>query len=151
MRYPILVAVLATCLIAPPCFSQTARKDSSLCMFQKDATEGSRTTVQVAGIFGEGLDLGTLSNAACPEETTWVELALRDNKNKEKLRRILERSHASQAFAVFEGEFYGPPQPDPKLPEAIRKSYHPNWGHMNCCRTKLVVYVIKDVRPAPAN
>jgi hypothetical protein len=151
LRHPIHFALLAMYFLALPCFGQSSPKSTSLCKYQKDATEGSHTTVQVAGVFGEGLELGTLSNAACPEETTWVELALRDNKNKEKLRTILEDSHVNQASVVFEGEFYGPPPPAPKLPEAIRKSYHPNWGHLNCCRTKHVVHVIRDVKATPLN
>jgi hypothetical protein len=33
-------------------------------------------------------------------------------------------------LVVFEGEFYGPRVPDPNLPDAIRKNYHPAWGTM---------------------
>jgi len=45
---------------------------------------------------------------------------------------------------VFEGEFYGPPEPDPKLPESIRKVYHPGGGHLGSFKTKLVVSVIVE-------
>jgi hypothetical protein len=51
---------------------------------------------------------------------------------------------------VVEGEFYGPPLADPKLPEAVKKDYHPGWGHLAAFKTKLVVHVIHDVKPAPA-
>ena len=51
---------------------------------------------------------------------------------------------------VFEGEFYGPPLPDPNLPESIKKSYHGAWGHLGCCRTKLIVHAIHEVKAAPA-
>ena len=98
-------------------------------------------------VFSEGQDVGTLVDAACPKEGTWVELALRSNQNKAKLRKLLERSH--RAFVVVEGEFYGAPQPDPKLPEPIRKSYHAGWGHLAAFKTKLVVHALRDVKPAP--
>ena len=39
------------------------------------------------------------------------------------LRSMLDT--AGKADVVFEGEFYGPGVPDPKLPEAIKKSYQP--------------------------
>jgi hypothetical protein len=128
------------------CFGQATLKGMSLCVLDRNATEGSHTTAQVSGVFSQGLDLGTLQDAACPAETTWVELALMDNRNRNKLHGILEHSREGRASVVFEGEFYGPPSPDPNLPEAIRKSYHPNWGYSNCCRTKLVVHLIRDVK-----
>jgi len=143
------VALFVTCFLASACMGQSTLTGTSLCMLQRSATEGSHTTVLVSGVFSEGLDLGILEDAACPEETTWVELTLVNKKNRKKLRRILYDSRADGASVVFEGEFYGPPEPDPKLPEAIRKAYHPNWGHSNCCRTKLVVHLIRKVEVAP--
>ena len=55
--------------------------------------------------------------------STWVELALRSQKNKEKLGKLLDRSR--RAYVVVEGEFYGPPLPDPKLPEPSRTATIP--------------------------
>lgn len=52
---------------------------------------------------------------------------------------------------MFEGEFYGPGLPDPNLPEAIKKSYQPGWGHLGAFRTKLVVQAIQSVEPVPAD
>jgi hypothetical protein len=103
--------------------------------------------VLVSGVFSEGLDRGTLEDNRCPKEATWVELALRSQQNKDKLRKALE--HSRRANVVFEGEFYGPPVPDPKLPEAIRKQYHPGWGHLAAFKTKLVVHEIRSVEAAP--
>ncbi|MGA2898543.1 MAG: hypothetical protein ABSE27_13240 [Acidobacteriaceae bacterium] len=57
---------------------------------------------------------------------------------------------AGKAEVVFDGEFYGPGVPDPKLPEAIKKSYQPGWGHLGAFRTKLVVHAIQSVEPVPA-
>jgi hypothetical protein len=103
--------------------------------------------VGVSGVYGPSLDRTVLEDADCPGESTWVELALRSQENKEKLRKLLDRSR--RAYVVIEGEFYGPPLPDPKLPEAIKKDYHPGWGHLAAFKTKLVVHVIRDVKAAP--
>lgn len=122
---------------------------SSLCSIGKSATEGSHNTVRISGVYGPNLDHTVLEDSSCPAESSWVELDLRSDKNEAKLRKLLDRSR--QAYVVVEGEFYGPPLPDPKLPEAIRKNYHPGWGHLGAFRTKLVVHAIKSVHPAPAD
>jgi len=144
-----IVVLLTMCFFAEECFGKSEPKATSLCVLQEKATEGTHATVRVSGIFSEGLDLGPLEDPACPAEATWVELALPpgQNKNKEKLRRLLDVSY--RAYVIFEGDFYGPPLPDPKLPEAIRRAYHPGWGHMGQFRTKLVVHAICDVKVAP--
>ena len=67
-----------------------------------------------------------LENPACPTEATWVELELVSQRNKEKLRQLLD--HSGRARVVFEGEFYGSGVPDPKLPQAIAGAYHPGLG-----------------------
>ncbi len=126
---------------------QTGPKATSLCVLQKQVAEGEHETVRVSGVYGPGLDHTVMEDAECPGESTWVELALRSQDNKEKLRKLLDSSR--RAFVVVEGEFYGPPLPDPKLPEAVRKDYHPGWGHLAAFKTKLVVHAIRDVRPAP--
>jgi hypothetical protein len=120
---------------------------TSLCSLQQEVAEGDHRIVQISGVFSEGLERGTLEDAACPNEITWVELRLKTNHNREKLRKILNHSH--QARIVVEGEFYGPPLPDPKLPEAIRKSYHPGWGHLAAFKTKMIVHTIIEVHTMP--
>jgi hypothetical protein len=64
------------------------------------------------------------------------------------------RKHVSGAsdavLVVFEGEFYGPRVPDPKLPESIRKNYHPSWDN-NASMTKPVVHAIQSVEALPAD
>jgi hypothetical protein len=87
-----------------------------------------------------------LEDAACPKESTWVELDLKSDHNRQNLSEIFDRSR--RAYVGFEGEFYGPPLADPKLPEAIRKSYHPGWGHLAAFKTKLVVHAIREVKAA---
>ena len=53
---------------------------------------------------------------------------------------------ATPVLVIFEGEFYGPQLPNPKLPEAIRKIYHPAWDNHNSM-TKLIVFAIQSVKP----
>ncbi|HUL15445.1 MAG TPA: hypothetical protein VLV88_05575 [Terriglobales bacterium] len=149
-----LGVLLAMCLIAAQSLAQTAGpptrtpKTASLCILQKQVGEGQHQNVRVSGIYGPGLDRTVLEDAACPSETTWVELALRSLENKAELRKAIERSR--RAYVVVEGEFYGPPLPDPKLPEAVKKDYHPGWGHLAAFKTKLVVHVIREVKAVPA-
>ena len=121
----------------------------SLCVLQKQVAEGKHEIVRVSGIYGPSLDHTVLEEPSCPDEGTWVELELLSNQNKGKLRKMLD--HSRRAYVVVEGEFYGPPLPDPKLPEAIKKDYHPGWGHLAAFKTKLVVHVIRDVKPASAS
>jgi hypothetical protein len=68
---------------------------------------------------------------------------------KEVLRSMLDT--AGQADVAFEGEFYGPGVPDPKLPAATRKSYQPGWGDLGAFRTRLVVHAIQSVKPVSAD
>ena len=147
LRLAILVIM---CLFAGVCFGQSVQKGlkaASLCSLNQMVAAGTHRTVRVSGIFSLGMDLGTLQDATCPKEITWIELDLQSKRNKEKLRRLLDRS--GRAYVVFDGEFYGPPMPDPKLPEAIKKSYQPGWGHLAAFRTKLVVYTIRRVSAVP--
>ncbi len=148
--FHLFAVVLLISFFAGFSFGQSAskgRQATSLCSLQQKVTEGNHESVRVSGIFREGLDLGTLQDVSCPNEITWVELDLRSGRNKGKLRSLLY--HSRQAYVVLDGEFYGPPVPDPKLPEAIRKSYHPGWGHLAAFKTKLVVHAIRDVKVVP--
>jgi hypothetical protein len=124
--------------------AEPAPGKASLCDLQRGAKKGERRSVQVTGIYSYGLEMGVLTDPACPSHHTWVELDLRSTANKETLRSILDsKGHAD---VVFEGEFFGPARPDPNLPEAIRKSDHPGWGHLGAFRTKLVVRFIRTAR-----
>jgi hypothetical protein len=117
---------------------------ASLCDLQRSAKQGEQRTVQVAGTYGSGFEMGVLTDAACPQLSTWVELDLQSAANKEVLRSILDSKRNTNV--VFEGDFFGPPLPDPNLPEAIRRSYKPGWGHLGAFKTKLVVHVIRSVK-----
>jgi hypothetical protein len=131
--------------------STVAQKRDSvpLCDLQRAAKQGEQRSVQVGGIYSDGFEMGVLTDATCPAEHTWVELDLQSATNKEMLRSMLET--AGQADVVFKGEFYGPGVPDPKLPESIKKSYQPGWGHLGAFRTKLVVRAIQSVKPVTAD
>ena len=143
-----IVGLLA---MAGMCLGQSApeapQKMASLCSLQQKIGAGDHKSVRVSGIYSAGPDRGVLEDAACPKEGTWVELDLKSEQNKQKLSEVFD--HSSRAYVVFEGEFYGPPLPDPKLPEAIRKSYHPGWGRLAAFKTKLVVHAIREVKAAP--
>jgi hypothetical protein len=146
-----LLVLFTMCLFAAISLAQTAAPQTgpdtaSLCVLQKKLAEGEHETVRVSGVYGPGLDRAVLEDTECSKESTWVELDLRSQENRKKLREELDRSR--RAHVVVEGEFYGPPLPDPKLPEAIKKDYHPGWGHLAAFKTKLVVHVICDVKPA---
>ncbi|MFZ0963301.1 MAG: hypothetical protein WAO35_20770 [Terriglobia bacterium] len=143
--------IAALLSMAGMCFGQSAPKEpqaSSLCSLQQEISAGNHENVRVSGIYGPSLDHTVLVGPSCPEEGTWVELALQSNRNKEKLRKMLD--HSRRAYVVVEGEFYGPPLPDPRLPESIRRSYHPGWGHLGAFKTKLAAHAIREVRAAPA-
>lgn len=127
---------LLICVVTQVCAAESAPRKASLCDLQRSTKVGERRSVQVGGIYSDGLEMGALTNAACPLQHTWVELDLRSTANKETLRSILDsKGHAS---VVFEGEFLGPARPNQNLPEAIRKSYKPGWGHLGAFKTKLV-------------
>ena len=121
-------------------------EQSSICSLQERMGKGTHETVRVSGVISGGLELGTLQDSACPKEVTWVELALRSDRNRDKLAKLLERT--GRVRVLVEGEFYGPPTPDPKVPEKIRESYRPGWGHLAAFKTKIVVYEILKVKTA---
>jgi hypothetical protein len=144
------IGVMTICLVAGNCFAQSKQEHTSLCGLQGKVADGEHIRVRVSGVYEGGvgdrglIGMGTLDDSACPSQTALVEIVLQSEHYRKTLRRLLNRS--SRAYVVFEGELYGRPLPDPKLPEAIRKTYHPDWG---CCRTKLVVHVIREVAVAP--
>jgi hypothetical protein len=139
--------VAAACLTPHMCFAPSKPSRMALCALQEKITPGEHVGAEVAGVYYSGLDMGPLEDAACPMQATWVELALASNVNKEKLRKTLD--HAGRAYVVFQGEFYGPGTPDPRLPEILKENYHPGWGP-NGFKTKLVVHHIVSVGAAPS-
>ena len=132
--------------------AQEPISSSSLCELQKTAIEGQQQYVRVSGVFQQGLERGVLTDSACPNEHgTWVELHLKSERNKDKLRGLLEKSGTATAKIVFIGDFYGPPKPDEKLPPTLKQYFHTGWGHLSAFRTKIVVTEIESVSAVAAS
>jgi hypothetical protein len=121
-------------------------KPQSLCKLA-NVSMGNHQSVRVAAVAEAGTDMGVLSDPGCPtRQPMWFELALKSPRNRTELSEQLEKS--GKAVVLLSGELYGPPEPDPKLPDSIRKNYHPGWGHLGAFPMKLVVFRIESVAPA---
>lgn len=107
---------------------------------------GTSQSVRLAAVAEFGTDMGVLTDASCPSiQPTWFELSLKSGRNRTKLHNQLEKT--GSAAVVFTGQLYGPPLPDRKLPESIRRNYHAGWGHLGAFPLKLVVFRIDSVAP----
>jgi hypothetical protein len=144
MRLGIVAAI--TYIVAGTCLAQTGQ-EMSLCTLQKTVAQGEHVHVQISGVYSAGPENSTLDDPSCPVapyQSTWVEFDLQTKRNNKKLKKLLE--HSQGVHLVADGELYGPPLPDSKLPETLQKGFPPHWGHLGCCRTKLVVHVIREVK-----
>src|ERR1039458_6903310 len=129
-----------------------------LCELQTKVGQGEHRTVRVEGVYLAGLEGQILVASGCSGRSTDIEFALQSHRLWKRLVQMSNktntRKHVSgdsdAVLVVFEGEFYGPRVPDPKLPEAIRKNYHPGWDNSNSM-TKLVVHAIQSVEALPAD
>src|ERR1035441_8073768 len=139
--------------------SPAAAQPAPLCELQTHVAQGEHRTVRVEGVFLAGLEGQYLVTSGCSGQSTSIEFAL---KSHHLWKRLVEMSNKTTTkrhvsgdgdavLVVFEGEFYGPQLPDPKLPEAIRKTYHPGWDHNDASMTNLVVHAIQSVEPLPAD
>jgi hypothetical protein len=150
MRLPLVtIAAIIICFASGTCLAQSVQ-EMSLCRLQEQVAQGAHIHVRISGVYTAGPESSTLDDPACPfapYKSTWVDFDLKVKRNDKKLRKLLE--HSQRVYLESEGEFYGPPLPDPNLPEALRKSFPPHWGHLGCCRTKLVVHLIRAVKAAP--
>lgn len=143
-----LIGLFATGLLVASAAAQPSLPMSSLCDLQTRVVQGEHEKVRVKGVFLPGLEgQGGLVNAGCSGRSTRIEFALKTHRNWKKLDQMSDK--LDEVLVVFDGEFYGPPLPDPNLPEAIRKNYHPGWDYNSM--TKLVVEAIQKVEPLPAN
>jgi hypothetical protein len=139
--------------------SPSALQLTSLCELQKEVAQGEHRTVRVEGVYLAGLEGQYLVTAGCSGRSTDIEFELKSHRlwkqfvqmsNETSTRKGVSGDNDA-VLVVFEGEFYGPRAPDPKLPEAIRKNYHPGWDHNNASMTKLVVHAIQSVKPLPVD
>jgi hypothetical protein len=143
MTHGILISILLGCATLA---SDAQSKPQSLCNFPQLAP-GVTKSVRIAALAESGTDMGVLTDASCPSvQPIWFELSLKSERNRKKLHNQIEKS--GKAVVVLSGQLYGPQQPDPKLPESIRKNYHPGWGHLGSFPMKVVVFRIDSVAPA---
>jgi hypothetical protein len=154
-----IFCLLTIGLTAGPALAQSS-SDSQLvplCELLTKLAQGEQRNVQVEGVYLSGIDLHYLVTSNCSGRSTRIEFELRTHRLWKELVRLSNRTdtnghvpgYGEPVLVVFEGEFYGPPVPDPKLPEAFRKNYHPGWD-MNAS-TKMVVHAIQRVQPLPAD
>lgn len=142
MRRGILVTILLGCAALS---SNAQSKLQSVCSLPQLAP-GAHQRVRVTAIAESGTDMGVLTDASCPSvQPTWFELSLKSERNRNKLHDQIEKS--GKAAVVLSGELYGPPQPDPKLPEPFRSKYNQGWGHLGSFPMKVVVFHIDSVAP----
>jgi hypothetical protein len=149
---PHIIGLLSICLVAGTGFCQTNPPHTSLCDLQSTVAAGEHVTVTLSGEYLGGLGdsgrgMGVLEDSSCPAQYAWVEIESQSKLNRKKLHGLLDR--ANRAYVVFEGDLYGPPLPDPKLPDALRKASNPGWGHLGAFKIKLVVHTIRSVAIAP--
>jgi hypothetical protein len=131
---------------------------SSLCDLQMQVAQGEHRTVRVEGVFLGGIEGNAFVNAGCSGRSTYIEFELKNQKHKKRFWHLVDKTNLRMhwigdgypVLVVFDGEFYGPPVPDPRMPENVRKFYHPPWGNAHEM-TKMVVYSILSVKALPAN
>jgi hypothetical protein len=156
-----IFCLLTIGLMAGPAFAQSS-SDSQLvplCELQTKLAQGEHRNVQVEGVYLSGLEGQYFVTSGCSGRSTSIEFELKTHRLWKQLVRLSNRTNTEKrssgdsdpVLVVFEGEFYGPRVPDPKLPEAFRKNYHPGWDPMNASMTKMVVHAILRVQPLSAD
>jgi hypothetical protein len=121
-----------------------------LCELQTKLAQGEHRNVRVEGVYDSGTDVRYLVSSGCSGRSTLIKFELRTHRLWKRLLRLSKgriRGYGEPVLVVFEGEFYGPPVPDPSLPEPFRSNYHPGWDYN--ASTKMVVHVIRSVEPLP--
>jgi len=152
-----IIGLLAVGLMGNCAVAQSDLPVSSLCELQTKAAQGEHRTVRVEGVYLTGLEAQYLVTSGCGGRSTSIDFELTTHRLWKQLVRLSNQTNTQKhvtgdgdpVLVVFEGEFYGPQAPDPKLPEAIRKNYHPGWDHMNASMTKMVVHAILSVKALP--
>jgi hypothetical protein len=156
-----IFCLLTIALVAGPALAQSS-SDSQivpLCELQTKVTQGEHRNVRVEGVYLSGIEGQYLVTAGCSGSRTWIEFELRTHRLVKHLEGLSNRTNTKMhvsgdgdpVLVVFDGDFYGPSVPDPKLPEAFRQNYHPGWDPMNASMTKMVVHAIQRVQPLPAD
>lgn len=156
-----IFCVLFTGLMAGRLMAQSSSGSQliPLCELQTKIAQGEHRAVRVEGVYLAGSEGQYLVTSDCSGRSTDIEFDLKSHRLWKRLVQMSNKTggqkqasgESDAVLVVFEGEFYGPRVPDPKLPEAIRKNYHPGWDHMNASMTKMVVHAIQSVKPLPAD
>ena len=154
-----IFCLLTVGLMAGPALAQSSSdlQAVALCELQTKLAQGEQRNVRVEGVYLSGLEGQYLVTSGCSGRSTSIEFELKTHRLWKELVRLSNRTNTAKhvygdgdpILVVFEGEFYGPRVPDPKLPEAFRKNYHPGWDPMNVSMTKMVVHSIWRVQPLP--
>jgi len=162
MRERLSVIFLLTIgLMTGPVLAQSSPDSqiTPLCKLQTKLAQGEHRNIQVEGVYLSGLEGQYLVTSGCSGRSTFIEFELKTHRLWKELVRLSNRTNTKEhtsgdgnpVLVVFEGEFYGPLVPDPKLPEAFRKNYHPGWDPMNVSMTKMAVHAIQRVHALPAD
>jgi hypothetical protein len=156
-----IFTLLSVCLMAGQLSAQSlpGLPLTPLCELQTKVAQGEHRTVRVEGVYVAGLEGQYLVTSGCAGRSTDVEFELKSHRLWKRLVQVSNKTNSRQhasgdgdpVLVVFEGEFYGPRVPDPNLPEEIRKIYHPAWDAYKDSMSKLVVHVIQNVEPLPAD
>jgi hypothetical protein len=145
-----LVALLPLSVFALP---QRNQETLPVCGSQEKVAEGGHINVRVSGVYSSGLEMGVLEDTACPDRSIWVELALSSDRNKKKLKNLMDGP--GKAYVVFEGELW-PSSAGPQIaggnPKRISSRLGPhgsiqdktccprNPGSLSCSGSKIVAY-----------
>jgi hypothetical protein len=130
---------------------------SLLCELQTNLSQGEHRTVRVEGVYLAGLESQYLVTAGCSGRSTDIEFELKSHRLWKRLVKLSNETNTRKRVSgdgdpvrvIFEGEFFGPMLPDSRMPETVRKNYHPGWDSQNASMTKLVVHAILTVEPLP--
>ena len=134
-----IIGLLAVGLMGNCAVAQSGLPVSSLRELQTKAAQGEHRTVRVEGVYLTGLEAQYLVTSGCGGRSISIDFELTTHRLWKQIVRLSNQTNTQKhvtgdgdpVLVVFEGEFYGPQAPDPKLPEAIRENYHPGWDHMN--------------------
>jgi hypothetical protein len=146
LRFASIVSISMICIGTQT--TNQRRAAISLCKALVDVKTGSHHEAVVSGVFMSGVEDFTLVDSKCLQTETkaWIEFQLKSEKNHKYLNRLTAKT--GTAYVEFEGELYGPPEPDPALPESIRNGIKQGWGHLGTYRYQLIVRSIIKVSPA---
>ena len=152
----LLLTVLSTSQLSAQNLSTL--EPTSLCDLQMKIPQGEHRTVRVEGVYLAGIEAQYLIQTGCFDRSTSVEFSLKSRRLVRQLVRLSNKSNARKhiigssdpVIVVFEGDFYGPRLPDPKLPDWIRRADKGMWDYGGSF-TKLIVTAIDSVKPLPAN